>query len=62
MLARHFNPRRALNLEGGGSTTMLIKGRGVHDTNVVNFPVNNKRYDHYGQRAVNNAVLVKRNK
>lgn len=61
MLVRHFNPRCALNLDGGGSTTMLIGNRGVHDTHVVNFPVDNKRYDHYGQRAVNNVVLVKRN-
>ena len=61
MLVRHFNPRCALNLDGGGSTTMLIGNRGVYDTHVVNFPVDNKRYDHYGQRAVNNVVLVKRN-
>ena len=40
---------------------MLIGNRGVSDTQVVNFPVDNKRYDHYGQRAVNNVVLVKRN-
>lgn len=61
MLVRHFSPRYALNLDGGGSTTMRISGRGVNDTNVVNFPVDNRRYDHYGQRAVNNVILVKKN-
>ena len=44
----------ALNLDGGGSTTMWIRGRGV-----VNYPSDNKKYDHEGERAVANAVVVR---
>lgn len=43
----------AMNLDGGGSTTMWIRSRGV-----VNFPSDNSRYDHAGERAVADAVLV----
>lgn len=59
-LTKYFKPRYALNIDGGGSTTMWIKDRGVIGTHVVNYPVDNKRYDHYGQRAVNNVILLKR--
>jgi exopolysaccharide biosynthesis protein len=44
----------ALNLDGGGSTTMWIKGRGV-----VNHPSDNGAFDHEGERAVANAVVVR---
>ena len=60
MRARNFDPQYALNLDGGGSTTMVLEGRGVYGTGVVKFPVDNKRYDHYGQRAVNNVVLIRK--
>lgn len=43
----------AINLDGGGSSTMYIKEKGV-----VNYPSDNKRYDHEGQRPVSNAILV----
>ncbi len=43
----------ALNLDGGGSTTLWVAGRGV-----CNFPCDNKRYDHAGERKVANALLV----
>jgi hypothetical protein len=43
----------ALNLDGGGSTTLWVAGRGV-----CNFPCDNQRYDHAGERAVATAVLV----
>lgn len=43
----------AVNLDGGGSTTLWLSGRGV-----CNFPCDNKRYDHDGERAVANALLV----
>lgn len=59
-IRKYFNPRYALNLDGGGSTTMWIKGRGTVGSDVVNFPTDNKRYDHYGQRAVNNVILLKK--
>lgn len=57
-LAKHFNPRWALNLDGGGSATMFIKGLGQHDTNVLNYPTDNKREDHYGQRRICTQILV----
>lgn len=62
MLARHFAPRYALNLDGGGSTTMVIGSRGLCDTHVVNFPTDNKRFDRYGQRPVNNVILINQRK
>ena len=46
--------RDALNLDGGGSTTLWLAGRGV-----VNHPCDNRKYDHAGERAVANAVLLR---
>lgn len=59
-LKHYFNPSYALNIDGGGSTTVWIKDRGTIGSNVVNYPTDNKRYDHYGQRAVNNVILIKK--
>ena len=59
-LVEYFNPRHALNMDGGGSTTMYIKGSGESLTDVVNYPTDNRRYDHYGQRRVSSHILVKR--
>lgn len=59
-LVTWFNPRYALNMDGGGSTTMYIKGSGESLTDVVNYPTDNRRYDHYGQRRVSSHILVKR--
>lgn len=46
----------AINIDGGGSSTMYVKGR--PDNGVVNYPSDNRRHDHEGQRPVSNAVLV----
>ncbi|MDZ7821642.1 MAG: phosphodiester glycosidase family protein [Candidatus Marinimicrobia bacterium] len=46
----------ALNLDGGGSTTMYIRGK--TPTGVVNCPSDNGRFDHDGERRVANAVIV----
>lgn len=43
----------AINLDGGGSSTMYIKDRGV-----MNYPSDNNRHDHEGQRPVSNAILL----
>ncbi|HOY12572.1 MAG TPA: phosphodiester glycosidase family protein [Saprospiraceae bacterium] len=48
-----LNCKDALNLDGGGSTTLFIKKYGV-----VNMPSDNKQWDHEGERAVNNALLI----
>lgn len=57
-LAKHFNPRWALNMDGGGSSTMYLKGYGAEDTNVLNYPTDNKRYDHYGQRRICTHIMI----
>ena len=49
-LERNFHPRYALNMDGGGSTTMCVRGEGDAVTNVVNHPTGNKKYDHAGER------------
>lgn len=46
----------AINLDGGGSTTMYIQGEPHHG--VVNYPTDNKRFDHDGEREVANALLL----
>ena len=46
----------AINLDGGGSTTMYVHDR--PDDGVVNYPSDNGRYDHEGQRPVSNAIIV----
>lgn len=43
----------AINLDGGGSSTMYVK-----DSGVVNYPSDNNRHDHEGQRPVSNAILL----
>ena len=46
----------AINLDGGGSTTMYIKGQPADG--VVNYPTDNKKFDHEGEREVANALLL----
>lgn len=46
----------AINLDGGGSTTMYIKGQPFNG--VVNHPSDNKRFDHKGERDVANVLLL----
>ncbi|MEA2076958.1 MAG: phosphodiester glycosidase family protein [Candidatus Marinimicrobia bacterium] len=48
--------RDALNFDGGGSTTMYIKGKTPNG--VVNYPSDNGKYDHEGERSVANALVV----
>ncbi len=45
----------AMNLDGGGSSTLYISGY-----NVVNYPSDNKLFDHEGQRPVANIIYVKK--
>jgi exopolysaccharide biosynthesis protein len=44
----------AINLDGGGSTTLWVKDR------VVNHPSDNKKWDHEGERKVANVVILKK--
>jgi exopolysaccharide biosynthesis protein len=45
-----------LNLDGGGSTTLWIHNQ--PDNGVVNYPSDNKQWDHLGERKVANVILV----
>lgn len=53
----YFQPRYALNIDGGGSTTMWIKDS-KSPNGVVNYPTDNKTFDHFGQRMIRNALIV----
>jgi len=46
----------ALNLDGGGSTTMWIRGKS--ENNIVNYPSDNLEFDRLGERKVSNALLL----
>ncbi|MNK12644.1 hypothetical protein D3C87_307180 [compost metagenome] len=46
----------ALNLDGGGSSAMYIKGE--PEQGVVSYPADNKKYDHAGEREVANTILI----
>ena len=57
-LERHFHPQYALNMDGGGSTTLCVRGEGDPQTHVVNYPPNNRRFDHTGERRVGTHFYV----
>jgi exopolysaccharide biosynthesis protein len=57
-LMRWLHATDAVNLDGGGSTTLWINN--YNDSGVVNFPTDNKKWDHEGERKVANAVLLKK--
>ncbi len=44
----------AINFDGGGSSTLWVKDEGV-----VNFPSDNKKWDHEGERKVANVLFIK---
>ena len=47
----------ALNLDGGGSSTMWIGGKTVNG--IVNHPSDNRTFDHFGERKVANAIIIR---
>ena len=58
-LLRWLGCRDALNLDGGGSTTMFLN---IGDyQGIINCPSDNGRFDHAGERGVSNAVIVIKN-
>lgn len=59
-IVKYFSPQYALNMDGGGSTTMYVIGRGDNVTNVVNYPTDNGIFDHRGERKVSTHFLVMR--
>lgn len=46
----------AVNLDGGGSSTLYVRGQGTEG--IVNHPSDNGRFDPYGQRPIANAILI----
>ena len=53
-LATRLGLVEALNLDGGGSSTLWVLPEGV-----LNHPSDNRRFDHEGQRIVPNAVVAR---
>jgi len=45
----------AMNLDGGGSSTAWVRSQPFNG--VVNFPSDNKRFDHEGERRVSNCIV-----
>ncbi len=56
LLLKELGSTDAINLDGGGSSTLWIGG--VNPKGVVNYPPDNKKFDHKGERKVANAILV----
>lgn len=55
-LLRILGGKDALNLDGGGSTTLWLSG--APDDGVVNYPCDNRRFDHAGERGVPNILYI----
>lgn len=53
-IARLFGLKDAINLDGGGSSTLWTKEFGT-----INHPYDNKRFDHFGQRVVPNIIYIR---
>ncbi|HPT21240.1 MAG TPA: phosphodiester glycosidase family protein [Bacteroidales bacterium] len=56
-LMAYFHCKEAVNLDGGGSTTMWIKNMPFNG--IVNMPCDNRKFDHEGERAVSDIIVVK---
>ena len=56
-LIRILGGKEAINLDGGGSTTLWLKG--APENGVLNYPSDNKLFDHAGERSVSNIFYVK---
>ena len=53
-IARLLGLNDAINLDGGGSSTLWTRSLGV-----ISYPCDNHRFDHAGQRRVPNIVLIR---
>ena len=54
-IARQLGLTEALNLDGGGSSTLWTAKEGV-----LNHPYDNRRFDHEGERGVPNCIVVRK--
>ena len=63
-LAKYFNPQYAINLDGGGSSTMCVRNSAfAGDKYVVNYPCDNRgnssrKHDHEGQRSRDSWIVI----
>ena len=56
-LVKVLGAEDAINLDGGGSTTLWLKG--APENGILNYPCDNKLFDHQGERKVSNIFYVK---
>lgn len=54
-IMRFIGAEDAINLDGGGSTTLYVAGE--NETGIVNHPSDNKKFDREGERFVVNSIL-----
>ena len=54
-IMRWIGAEDALNMDGGGSTTLYVEGE--NGTGIVNHPSDNKKFDRDGHRRIVNALL-----
>ncbi len=59
-MMRYLGVEDALNLDGGGSTTLYVAGE--PDNGIVNHPSDNKVFDRNGERFIVNSILFIPNK
>ena len=52
---RWIGAENALNMDGGGSTTLYAEGE--NGNGIVNHPSDNKKFDREGERHIVNALL-----
>lgn len=57
-LKENFDPQYALNMDGGGSSTLCVSGQGDPDTHVVNYPTDGGGFDHTGERLLVTHIYV----
>ena len=63
-LAKYFNPQYAINLDGGGSSTMCVRNSEfAADNYVVNYPCDNrgnssKIHNHTGERKRDSWIVI----
>ncbi len=65
-LAQYFNPQYAMNMDGGGSSSMFVKGRGDEETGIVSYPCEKTgetgegfEFDHTHQRKLPTFFVIK---
>ena len=56
-LCKVLGAKDAMNFDGGGSTAMYVKNYG--ERGIVNYPSDNKTFDHKGERRIANIIYLK---